>query len=126
MILVGAGDGRFAGEMIAGVVTGRRDQDRGGAIHAKIVAGGEVDKTFGIDPAEEVVMQIATFRHFTQECEQKRRLAADGIVVAGGSLFRGRLLCQSNGNGKDHQCENQSRHSPHEILLLERHFTRWS
>ena len=85
---------RLAGEAVAGIVAGRRDQNRRGAVNAEIVPRGKIDKILGVDRAIEVVVKIAALRHFAQEGKQKRRLLPDGFKMAGSTLLGvGGLLC---------------------------------
>ena len=107
VVLVGAADGRLAGEAVAGIVTRGRNQNGSRAVDTKAVLSGEVNKTLGVNRPGQMDVQVAAFRHLAQESEQKSGLLADGVEVMRGSLFGGVLLLRQDGWRGQRQRENQ-------------------
>jgi len=127
VVLVGAADGRLAGEAVAGVVARRRNQNGSRAVDAKAVLGGEVNEALGVNRPGKVDVKVAALRHFAQESEQKSGFPSNGVEVTSGPLLSGIFLLRQDGwRGQRHRENQQPGDSSHRNPPDSNgHSTRW-
>src|SRR5712692_8441849 len=119
VILIRAAHLRLVGVLVTGIVAGRREQERGCALHTKPVLGGEVNKTFGVDSSSKMIVQIAALGHLVQKRQKKRRLLPDRKQVGGGALLATRRLSWGVNACRHRNCKrNQTYPSAHHSLLF--------
>src|SRR5580700_3759675 len=124
MVAIRATNGRLAGVLFAGIITGRSDENRSSPIHAQIVTYGVVDQILRVKRSAQVDMQVAAFGHLAKERQPKCRLPLDGIEIARSALLRAcaRLRHRHTGGPGDDQENkrpNDSRHNISSKMLLE-------
>ena len=77
--------GRGRRHLVRSLITCREGHRR--LIDAQPLISGPLDVALRVDPAGQVVVQIAAFRHSAHEGEELRRPAANSFVIAGRPLL---------------------------------------